>query len=58
LQPTKRVHADKEIFKTETYARHEFCTQLIPSACPKGGEAMPLADPFSQSDAFGREAPG
>ena len=31
---------------------------LIPSACPKGGEAMPLADPFSQSDAFGREAPG
>jgi len=29
-----------------------------PSACPKGGEAMPSADPFSRSDAFGREAPG
>jgi len=32
--------------------------RLIPSACPKGGEAMPSADPFSQSDAFGREVHG
>jgi hypothetical protein len=23
LQPTKQVHADKEIIKTKTYARHD-----------------------------------
>jgi len=32
----------------KTYARHEFCSELIPSAWPEGGEAMPLADPFGE----------
>jgi hypothetical protein len=32
MQPTKQVYAEKFIIKNETYVRHEFRTQLIPSA--------------------------
>jgi hypothetical protein len=36
VHKTKQVHAEKFIIKTKTYARHEFCSELIPSACPEG----------------------
>jgi hypothetical protein len=28
MRPTKQVHAEKEIIKTNTYARHVYRTQL------------------------------